>query len=61
MHTLKHTQCHRRNEDGKGEVVYPVHCIAYNQGFGTFGTGGGDGVINIWDGANKKRLFQISR
>ena len=54
-------QCHRRVEEGKGEVVYPVHSIAYNQVFGTFGTGGGDGVINIWDGENKKRLFQISK
>ena len=54
-------QCHRRVEEGKGEVVYPVHCISYNPGYGTFATGGGDGVINIWDGENKKRLFQISR
>lgn len=54
-------QCHRRVEEGKGEVVFPVHCIAYNQVYGTFGTGGGDGVINIWDGENKKRLFQISK
>lgn len=42
-------------------MVYPVHCIVYNQAYGTFATGGGDGVVNIWDGANKKRLFQISR
>mmetsp|Transcript_5419 Transcript_5419/g.14633 ORF Transcript_5419/g.14633 Transcript_5419/m.14633 type:complete len:338 (+) Transcript_5419:171-1184(+) len=54
-------KCHRRVEENKGEVVYPVHCIAYNSVFGTFGTGGGDGVINIWDGDNKKRLFQVSR
>lgn len=27
----------------------------------TFATGGGDGVVNIWDGGNKKRLFQISK
>jgi cell cycle arrest protein BUB3 len=41
--------------------VYPVHSIAYQPKYGTFATGGGDGVVNIWDGGNKKRLFQISR
>ncbi len=43
------------------EVVYPVHAIAYHGPYGTFATGGGDGVVNIWDGDNKKRLFQIAR
>ena len=26
---------------------------------GTFATGGCDGVVNIWDGENKKRLSQF--
>jgi len=26
---------------------------------GTFATGGGDGIVNIWDGAHKKRLQQL--
>lgn len=30
-------------------------------GYETFASGGGDGLINVWDGANKKRLFQTSR
>jgi WD40 repeat protein len=51
-------QCHRRNEQGT-DVVFPVNCIAYHPQFGTFATGGGDGVVNIWDGNNKKRLFQV--
>jgi hypothetical protein len=51
-------QCHRRSEGGR-DVVYPVHAIAFHPAFGTFATGGGDGVINIWDGDNKKRLFQV--
>jgi hypothetical protein len=55
-------QCHRQPPaDGKPEVVHPVHCIHYHRGYGTFATGGGDGVVNIWDGDNKKRLFQISK
>jgi hypothetical protein len=62
-----HTQCHRRVvAEGQGggtakEVVYPVHAIAYHQQYGTFATGGGDGVVNFWDGDNKKRLLQVSR
>ena len=53
-------KCHRRPMDGK-EMAFPVHAIAFHPGYGTFATGGGDGVINFWDGANKKRLFQIDR
>lgn len=51
-------QCHRRNENGL-DVVFPVNAVAYHPVFGTFATGGGDGVVNIWDGNNKKRLFQV--
>lgn len=51
-------QCHRRTENGV-DVVFPVNAVAYNPMFGTFATGGGDGVVNIWDGNNKKRLFQV--
>mmetsp|Transcript_9201 Transcript_9201/g.28010 ORF Transcript_9201/g.28010 Transcript_9201/m.28010 type:complete len:111 (+) Transcript_9201:76-408(+) len=53
-------QCHRSNESGQ-DLAFPVHAISFHPGFGTFATGGGDGVINLWDGENKKRLFQISR
>ncbi|KAG1679846.1 hypothetical protein FOA52_012760 [Chlamydomonas sp. UWO 241] len=53
-------KCHRSNEDGR-DVAFPVHSIVFHPGFGTFATGGGDGVINLWDGENKKRLFQISK
>jgi WD40 repeat protein len=56
--TLTLLQCHRRNEEGT-DVVFPVNSIAYHPLYGTFATGGGDGVVNIWDGGNKKRLFQV--
>jgi hypothetical protein len=52
-------QCHRRNEEGT-DVVFPVNSIAYHPLYGTFATGGGDSVVNIWDGSNKKRLFQVT-
>jgi len=54
-------KCHRKTEDAStGEIVYPVHAVAFHP-LGTFATGGGDGVVNIWDGAAKKRLFQCPR
>ncbi|KAF4364400.1 hypothetical protein F8388_006977 [Cannabis sativa] len=29
--------------------------------YGTFATGGCDGFVNVWDGNNKKRLYQYSK
>lgn len=34
-----------------------TNCVRH----GTFASGGGDGVVNIWDGFNKKRLRQYPR
>lgn len=31
-----------------------MHCS-----YGTFATGGCDGIVNVWDGNNKKRLYQV--
>jgi cell cycle arrest protein BUB3 len=60
-HALHHAlQCHRQQDNGK-DIAYPVHSIVFHPVFGTFATGGGDGVINFWDGENKKRLIQISK
>lgn len=28
--------------------------------YGTFATGGCDGYVNVWDGNNKKRLYQVN-
>jgi cell cycle arrest protein BUB3 len=53
-------KCHRTNVNGIDQV-YPVNCMAYHGIYGTFATGGCDGMVNIWDGANKKRLCQFHR
>lgn len=29
--------------------------------YGTFATGGCDGLVNLWDGSNKKRLYQYNK
>nr|XP_024386586.1 mitotic checkpoint protein BUB3.1-like isoform X6 [Physcomitrium patens] len=53
-------KCHRKSEAGR-DTVYPVNAIAFHPIYGTFATGGCDGYVNIWDGNNKKRLYQYSR
>jgi len=53
-------KCHRTNINGV-DTIYPVNAMAFHQRFGTFATGGADGIVNVWDGQNKKRLFQYRR
>mmetsp|Transcript_34459 Transcript_34459/g.97178 ORF Transcript_34459/g.97178 Transcript_34459/m.97178 type:complete len:328 (-) Transcript_34459:234-1217(-) len=53
-------KCHRRNENGV-DTVYPVNALAFHPLFGTFASGGCDGVVNLWDPQNKKRLRAYPR
>ncbi|KAG4984401.1 hypothetical protein AAZX31_10G245700 [Glycine max] len=53
-------KCHRKSEAGR-DIVYPVNAIAFHPIYGTFATGGCDGYVNVWDGNNKKRLYQYSK
>jgi cell cycle arrest protein BUB3 len=50
-------KCHRQTVDGQ-DVVYPVHALAYHPVHGTFATGGGDGVVALWDAVAKRRIKQ---
>lgn len=34
-------------------------CLLLTCSYGTFATGGCDGFVNVWDGNNKKRLYQV--
>ncbi|KAK9832385.1 hypothetical protein WJX74_008502 [Apatococcus lobatus] len=52
-------KCHRRNEGGK-EAIFPINSMAFHPVLGTFATGGCDGVVNMWDGKNQKRLCQLT-
>lgn len=54
-------KCHRVKDAQGADVIYPVNAIAFHPKYGTFATGGSDGIVNIWDGANKKRLCQLHR
>ncbi|KAJ1697473.1 hypothetical protein LUZ63_005985 [Rhynchospora breviuscula] len=53
-------KCHRKSENGR-DIVYPVNAMAFHPIYGTFATGGCDGYVNVWDGINKKRLYQYSK
>lgn len=50
-------KCHRKT-DGKVQTLFPVNAIAFHPTHGTFATGGCDGMVNVWDGENKKRICQ---
>ena len=46
----------------KAEIVYPVNAIAFHPVLTeAFLTGGSDGVVNVWDRRNKKRLRQYPK
>jgi len=53
-------RCHRVKENGV-ETVYPVHAMAFNAKHGTFATGGGDGIVSVWDPVNQKRLREFPK
>ncbi|KAL1587934.1 hypothetical protein WHR41_03406 [Cladosporium halotolerans] len=62
-------KCHRQTvtevgEDGEEheiDIVYPVNALVFNKVHGTFATGGGDGVIALWDAQSKRRVKQYNK
>ncbi|KAF2103185.1 WD40 repeat-like protein [Rhizodiscina lignyota] len=53
-------KCHRQQQDGV-DVVYPVNALTFHPVHGTFASGGGDGVVALWDGLAKRRIRQYQR
>jgi cell cycle arrest protein BUB3 len=53
-------KCHRQQVEGV-DVVYPVNALAFHPVFGTFASGGGDGVVALWDGVAKRRIRQYQK
>ncbi|KAI7368718.1 putative nuclear pore complex subunit [Hortaea werneckii] len=43
------------------DIVYPVNALAFHPLHGTFATGGGDGVVALWDANTKRRVKQYGR
>lgn len=62
-------KCHRQtsntvDEDGEKrevDIVYPVNALAFHPVHGTFATGGGDGVVALWDALTKRRVRQYPK
>ncbi|KAI9789958.1 MAG: hypothetical protein M1833_002125 [Piccolia ochrophora] len=57
-------KCHRQpSSTGDGvDVVYPVNALAFHPVFdGNFASGGGDGIVALWDGVAKRRIRQYQR
>ena len=43
------------------DVVYPVHSLTFHPTHGTFLSGGGDGIVALWDAVAKRRIRQYPR
>ncbi|KAK4134113.1 WD40 repeat-like protein [Trichocladium antarcticum] len=57
-------KCHRQaapEDEGGGDVVYPVNALAFHPVYGTFASGGGDGTVALWDAEAKRRMRQYQR
>ncbi|KAI9794361.1 MAG: hypothetical protein M1816_005430 [Peltula sp. TS41687] len=56
-------KCHRQpsaTEDAV-DIVYPVNALAFHPVYGSFASGGGDGIVALWDGVAKRRIRQYQR
>jgi len=51
-------KCHRQPapENDGTDIVYPVNALAFHPIHGTFASGGGDGVVALWDAVAKRRI-----
>ncbi|KAJ5097960.1 Mitotic checkpoint protein BUB3.2 [Penicillium argentinense] len=47
---------HRQTTEDDVDIVYPVNALAFHPVYGTFASGGGDGVVAIWDGISRRRI-----
>jgi cell cycle arrest protein BUB3 len=56
-------KCHRQPApEGDGtDIVYPVNALAFHPVHGTFASGGGDGVVALWDAVAKRRIRQYQK
>jgi len=56
-------KCHRQPDTAaeNTDVVYPVHALEFHPMHGTFVSGGGDGVVALWDAVAKRRIRQYQR
>eukprot|EP00919_Chromeraceae_sp_WS-2016_P081435 GHVR01192352.1.p1 GENE.GHVR01192352.1~~GHVR01192352.1.p1 ORF type:complete len:320 (+),score=53.11 GHVR01192352.1:69-1028(+) len=53
-------KCHRETENGI-EKIFPVNALAFHPIYGTFATGGSDGLVCFWDGLVKKKISKMPK
>ncbi|KAI9893094.1 MAG: hypothetical protein M1814_000641 [Vezdaea aestivalis] len=54
-------KCHRQPGADGVDLVYPVNALEFHPSFGSFASGGGDGVVALWDGIGKRRIRQYQK
>ncbi|KAF2839916.1 putative nuclear pore complex subunit [Patellaria atrata CBS 101060] len=55
-------KCHRVTEPDTGaDVVYPVNALAFHPTRNVFASGGGDGLVSLWDAMAKRRIKQYQK
>ncbi len=55
-------KCHRvAAAAGNSTDIYPVNGISFHREYGTFATGGSDGVYNFWDKDEKSKVGDFKR
>ena len=56
-------KCHRAPDpSGEGtDIVYPVNTLVFHPVHGSFASGGGDGMVALWDATAKRRIRQYQR
>jgi len=56
-------KCHRQPslESEGTDIVYPVNSLAFHPVHGTFASGGGDGIVALWDAVAKRRIRQYQK
>lgn len=54
-------KCHRQTTPDGADIIYPVNALAFHPVHGTFASGGGDGVVILWDGVAKRRIRQYQK
>jgi cell cycle arrest protein BUB3 len=54
-------KCHRQAAEDGTDIVYPVNALAFHPVFGSFASGGGDGIVALWDAVAKRRIRQYQK
>ncbi|KIW00493.1 uncharacterized protein PV09_08014 [Verruconis gallopava] len=54
-------KCHRVAEPDGTDTVYPVNALAFHPERNVFASGGGDGLVSLWDAIAKRRIKQYQK